>query len=200
MIAVHPEGARIPLFDGTDQANWQHPDGRSPQWPVSNGEMEVKDGDLRTKQGFEDFRVHVEFWLPNLPPDVTGQDRANSGVYLQERYEVQILDSYGDDTLADDEAGAIYAKKAPDVNAATPPETWQTYDITFRPARFDAAGNKTEDARISVVWNGVTVHDDVAVDGPTGGGAAEAATAGAIRLQDHGSKIRYRNVWVEPLT
>ncbi|MFT9667040.1 family 16 glycoside hydrolase [Streptomyces rhizosphaericola] len=200
MIAVHPEGARIPLFDGTDQANWQHPDGRSPQWPVSNGEMEIKDGDLRTKQGFEDFRVHVEFWLPNLPPDVTGQDRANSGVYLQERYEVQILDSYGDDTLADNEAGAIYTKKAPDVNAATPPETWQTYDITFRAARFDAAGNKTEDARISVVWNGVTVHDDVAVDGPTGGGAAEAATAGAIRLQDHGSKIRYRNVWVEPLT
>ncbi|MFF3812181.1 family 16 glycoside hydrolase [Streptomyces bacillaris] len=200
MIAVHPEGARIQLFDGTDQAGWQHPDGRTPQWPVGNGEMEIKDGDLRTKQGFEDFRVHVEFWLPNLPPDVTGQDRANSGVYLQERYEVQILDSYGDDTLADNEAGAIYTKKAPDVNAATPPETWQTYDITFRAARFDAAGNKTEDARISVVWNGVTVHDDVAVDGPTGGGAAEAATAGAIRLQDHGSKIRYRNVWVEQLT
>ncbi|MFE2291566.1 family 16 glycoside hydrolase [Streptomyces sp. NPDC059452] len=200
LIAVHPKGARIPLFDGTGRANWQHPDGRNPEWPVSGGEMEIRNGDLRTKQGFEDFRVHVEFWLPNLPPDVTGQDRANSGVYLQERYEVQILDSYGDDTLADDEAGAIYTKKAPDVNAATPPETWQTYDITFRAARFDSSGNKTEDARISVVWNGVTVHDDVAVDGPTGGGAAEAATAGAIRLQDHGSRIRYRNVWVEALT
>ncbi|MGW9367502.1 family 16 glycoside hydrolase [Streptomyces albidoflavus] len=200
MIAVHPEGARIPLFDGTDQAAWQHPDGRTPEWPVSGEEMEIAGGDLRTKQGFQDFRAHVEFWLPELPPDVTGQDRANSGVYLQERYEVQILDSYGDTTLADDEAGAIYTKKAPDVNAATAPETWQTYDITFRAARYDASGEKTEDARITVVWNGVTVHDDAAVDGPTGGGAAEDPTAGAIRLQDHGSKIRYRNVWVEPLT
>ncbi|WP_434795567.1 family 16 glycoside hydrolase [Streptomyces albidoflavus] len=200
MIAVHPEGARIPLFDGTGQAAWQHPDGRTPEWPVSGGEMEIAGGDLRTKQGFQDFRAHVEFWLPELPPDVTGQDRANSGVYLQERYEVQILDSYGDTTLADDEAGAIYTKKAPDVNAATAPKTWQTYDITFRAARYDASGEKTEDARITVVWNGVTVHDDVAVDGPTGGGAAEDPTAGALRLQDHGSKIRYRNVWVEPLT
>ncbi len=200
MIAVHPEGARIPLFDGTSQAAWQHPDGRTPEWPVSGEEMEIAGGGLRTKQGFQDFRAHVEFWLPELPPDVTGQDRANSGVYLQERYEVQILDSYGDTTLADDEAGAIYTKKAPDVNAATAPETWQTYDITFRAARYDASGEKTEDARITVVWNGVTVHDDVAVDGPTGGGAAEDPTAGAIRLQDHGSKIRYRNVWVEPLT
>ncbi|MGV9659487.1 family 16 glycoside hydrolase [Streptomyces koyangensis] len=200
MIAVHPEGARIPLFDGTSQAAWQHPDGRTPEWPVSGEEMEIAGGDLRSKQGFQDFRAHVEFWLPELPPDVTGQDRANSGVYLQERYEVQILDSYGDTTLADDEAGAIYTKKAPDVNAATAPETWQTYDITFRAARYDASGEKTEDARITVVWNGVTVHDDVAVDGPTGGGAAEDPTAGAIRLQDHGSKIRYRNIWVEPLT
>ncbi|MEV6460794.1 family 16 glycoside hydrolase [Streptomyces albidoflavus] len=200
MIAVHPEGARIPLFDGTGQAAWQHPDGRTPEWPVSGGEMEIAGGDLRTKQGFQDFRAHVEFWLPELPPDVTGQDRANSGVYLQERYEVQILDSYGDTTLADDEAGAIYTKKAPDVNAATAPKTWQTYDITFRAARYDASGEKTEDARITVVWNGVTVHDDVAVDGPTGGGAAEDPTTGALRLQDHGSKIRYRNVWVEPLT
>ncbi len=161
--------------------------------------MEVAGGDLRTKQGFQDFRAHVEFWLPNLPPDVTGQDRANSGVYLQERYEVQILDSYDDTTLADNEAGAIYTKKAPDVNAATAPETWQTYDITFRAARYDASGAKTEDARVTVVWNGVTVHDDVAVDGPTGGGATEAHGRGD-QAQDHGSKIRYRNVWVEPLT
>ncbi|NEE33621.1 DUF1080 domain-containing protein, partial [Streptomyces sp. SID7982] len=163
MITVHPKGARVQLFDGTDQAAWQHPDGRKPEWPVSDGAMEVAGGDLRTKQGFKDFRAHVEFWLPNLPPDVTGQDRANSGVYLQDRYEVQILDSYGDTTLADNEAGAIYTKKAPDVNAATAPETWQTYDITFRAARYDASGTKTEDARVTVVWNGVTVHDDVAI-------------------------------------
>lgn len=100
--------------------------------------------------------------------------------------------------LAANEAAAIYTKKAADLNAATAPETWLTYDIVFRAARFDAAGQKTEDARITVVWNGRKVHDDVAVDGPTGGGETESAAAGAIRLQDHGNKVRFRNVWIEP--
>ncbi len=113
---------------------------------------------------------------------------------------MQILDSYGDTTLATDEAGAIYQKKAPDVNAARPPETWQTYDIVFRAARYDAEGNKTSDARITVVWNGKKVHDDVAVDSPTGGGAPEGPAAAAIRLQDHGNAVRYRNIRIEPLS
>lgn len=199
LISVRPHGKRIPLFDGSSQAAWQHTDGRAVQWPLADGSMEVCCGDIRTKESFKDFTLHAEFWLPNLPPDVTGQNRANSGVYLQDRYEIQVLDSYGDTTLADNEAGAIYTKKAPDLNAATAPETWQSYDITFHAARFDAAGKKTADARVTVVWNGKTVHDNVAVDGPTGGGAPETATAGPIRLQDHGSKVRYRNIWIEPL-
>jgi hypothetical protein len=136
--------------------------------------------------------------VPKLPDDVTGQDRGNSGIYLQERYEIQILDSFGVEKLAPNEAAAIYNKKAADLNAATAPETWQTYDIVFRAARFDAAGQKTDDARITVVWNGRKVHDNVAVDGPTGGGDAESAAAGAIRLQDHGNKVRFRNLWIEP--
>jgi hypothetical protein len=162
--------------------------------------MEVCCGDLRTKQHFQDFKLHVEFRVPKLPDDVTGQDRGNSGVYLQDRYEVQILDSYGVKKLADNEAAAIYQKKAADLNASTAPETWQTYDITFRAARFDADGKKTSDARVTVVWNGKKVHDDVAIDGPTGAGAPESPAAGAIRLQDHGNKVRYRDVWVEPLS
>jgi hypothetical protein len=162
--------------------------------------MEVCCGDLRTKQHFQDFKLHVEFRVPKLPDDVTGQNRGNSGVYLQERYEVQILDSFGVEKLADNEAGAIYQKKAADLNASTAPETWQTYDITFRAARFRADGKKTSDARITVVWNGKKVHDNVAVDGPTGAGDPESAAAGAIRLQDHGNKVRFRDVWVEPLS
>ena len=161
--------------------------------------MEVCCGDLRTKDAYQDFKLHVEFRVPLLPDDVTGQDRGNSGVYLQDRYEVQILDSYGDTTLDTNEAGAIYLKKAPDVNASTAPETWQSYDITFRAARYDADGTKTADARVTVVWNGKKVHDDVAIDGPTGGGRPEAASTGAVRLQDHGNKVRYRNIWIEPL-
>ncbi|MFD4260809.1 family 16 glycoside hydrolase [Streptomyces sp. NPDC058534] len=200
MISVHPKGERVVLFDGADRAAWQHTDGRTAQWPLTDGGMEVCCGDLRTKQAFGDFKLHTEFWLPELPPEVTGQNRANSGIYLQERYEIQVLDSFGDTTPADDEAAAIYKQKAADANAARPPGTWQTYDITFRAARFDDKGVKTEDARVTVVWNGVTVHDNVAISGPTGAGAPEGPTAGAIRLQDHGNKVRYRNIWIEPLS
>ncbi|UUN26977.1 family 16 glycoside hydrolase [Streptomyces sp. FIT100] len=199
LISVHPRGSRVTLFDGADRSNWQHTDGHTVQWPLTGGGMEVCCGDIRTKDAYGDFRLHVEFWLPELPPDVTGQNRANSGVYLQERYEIQVLDSYGDTTPADDEAAAIYKQKAADANAARPPGTWQTYDITFRAARFDSNGTKVEDARVTVVWNGTKVHDDVALTGPTGAGAPEGPTAGAIRLQDHGNKVRYRNIWIEPL-
>ncbi|PRX49371.1 glucose/arabinose dehydrogenase [Prauserella shujinwangii] len=201
LISVREAGERITLFDGGDLTEWQHTDGRLASWPrVGDGAMEVCCGDLRTKDAFGDFRLHVEFKVPQLPPDVTGQDRGNSGVYLQERYEIQILDSYGDTTLANNEAGAIYNQKAPDVNAATPPETWQTYDITYRAARYDAAGNKVEDARVTLVWNGTVVHDNVAITGPTGGNIPEGPATGAIRLQDHGNPVQYRNIWIEPLS
>ena len=199
LLTLHRAGSRVALFDGTDRSSFQHGDGRMVEWPLVGDEaMEVCCGDIRSKQAFQDFRLHVEFWLPELPPDVTGQDRANSGVYLQDRYEIQILDSYGDDSPAANEAAAIYEQRAPDVNAARPPGTWQTYDITFRAARFDSAGTKTEDARVTVVWNGVTVHDDVALTGPTGGGAPEGPTAGPIRLQDHGNAVRYRDITIQP--
>ncbi|WP_416529745.1 family 16 glycoside hydrolase [Streptomyces coelicoflavus] len=202
LITVHRQGAGIALFDGTaaSQEQWQHTDGRKVAWPLAEERsMEVCCGDIRTKDAYQDFRLHVEFRVPLLPDDVTGQDRGNSGIYLQDRYELQILDSYGDTTPGTDEAGAIYLKKAPDTNAATAPETWQTYDIVFRAARFDENGAKTADARVTVVWNGRTVHDDVALDGPTAAGRAETPAAGAIRLQDHGNKVRFRNIRVEPL-
>ncbi|WP_406339548.1 family 16 glycoside hydrolase [Streptomyces sp. NBC_00649] len=201
-LDVRRPGARIDLFSGGSISTaWQHSDGRSAEWPhTAEKSMEVCCGDLRTKQHFQDFRLHVEFRVPKLPDDVTGQNRGNSGVYLQERYEVQILDSFGVEKLANNEAGAIYQKKAADLNASTAPETWQTYDITFRAARFGADGKKTSDARVTVLWNGKKVHDNVAVDGPTGAGDPESAAAGAIRLQDHGNKVRFRDVWVEPLS
>jgi hypothetical protein len=167
---------------------------------VSGGSAEVLGGDIRTKQAYGDFKLHAEFWLPNLPADVTGQARANSGIYLQDRYELQVLDTYGKATLANDDSAAIYQKRAPSANAGTAPETWQTYDVTFRAARWNGA-TKTENARVTVVWNGVTVHDNVAVDGPTGNGAAESPAALPIRLQDHGdpgANVRYRTIWIEP--
>lgn len=136
--------------------------------------------------------------MPLLPPEVTGQNRGNSGVYQQERYELQILDSFGDTTLDNNEAGAIYTVAPPLVNAATAPETWQTYDITYRAARYDEAGVKTENARITVIWNGRKVQDNLEIPHGTGGNIAEGPSTGAIRLQDHGNKVQFRNVWIEP--
>ncbi|GAA3988097.1 hypothetical protein GCM10022384_40000 [Streptomyces marokkonensis] len=203
LITVRPHGARVALFDGTaaSQEQWQHTDGRRVAWPLAEEtSMEVCCGDIRTKEAYQDFRMHVEFRVPLLPPDVTGQDRGNSGIFLQDRYELQILDSHGDTSPATDEAGAIYLKKAPDTNAATAAETWQTYDIVFRAARYDDSGRKTADARVTVAWNGEKVHDDIALDGPTASGRAETPAAGAIRLQDHGNKVRFRDIRVEPLS
>ncbi|MGW4109711.1 family 16 glycoside hydrolase [Actinosynnema sp. NPDC004786] len=193
---------RVVLYNGGGTEQWRNADGSAPSWPVANGSMEALGGDIRSRQVFGDFRLHLEFWLPNLPSNVTGQQRANSGVYLQDRYEVQILDSYGKQPLAADDAASIYLKRAASPNAGTAPQTWQTYDITFRAARYDGSGVKTENARVTVVWNGVTVHQDFAIDGPTGGGAAEGPSAGPLRLQDHGDpgeNVRFRNIWVEPL-
>ncbi|MDI1461109.1 DUF1080 domain-containing protein [Catellatospora sp. KI3] len=194
---------RIQLFDGTGLAAWENTDGSPAAWPVAGGSMESLGGNIRTRAKFGDFKLHGEWLEPVYPPDVTGQTRGNSGFYLQERYEIQVLDSYGDTTLANNEAGAVYLKRAPDRNMATAPNTWQTFDISFRAARFNAAGTKIEDARITVVWNGVVVHNNVAVNGPTGNGQAEGPTAGSIALQDHGDpgeNPRFRNIWIEPLS
>ncbi|MEV4481638.1 family 16 glycoside hydrolase [Micromonospora coxensis] len=194
--------SRVQLFDGDDLNAWQATGGGAATWPLANGSMESLGGDIRTKQTFGDFTLHVEWWQPTYPSTVMGQARGNSGIFLQDRYEIQVLDSYGDTSLDNTEAGAIYGRRPADSNAATAPETWQTYDITFRAARFDSSGNKTANARVSMRWNGVLVHDNVEITSPTGSGAPENPTAGPIRLQDHGdpgANIRYRNIWIEPL-
>ncbi len=200
--AVSGSGQRIQLFDGDDVALWQTTSGGNATWPFSGGSLESLGGDIRTRQAFGDFKLHVEWLEPTYPSNVTGQARGNSGIYLQDRYELQVLDSYGDTTLANDEAGSIYSRRAPDRNAATAPETWQSYDIVYRAARFDGSGNRIAEARVTIVWNGFVVHNDVTIAGSTGGGAAESAAPGPIRLQDHGdagANPRFRNIWLEPL-
>ncbi|GAA2410871.1 hypothetical protein GCM10010191_19820 [Actinomadura vinacea] len=199
-ITVTPT-KRITLFDGTNLDARESAGGGPAMWPVANGSMESLGGDIRTRGTFGDFRLHAEWNQPNYPPEVTGQARGNSGVYLQERYEIQVLESFGLPPAVDG-AGAIYSKQAPDVNAARPPRTWQTYDIVFRAARFDSHGTKTADARVTIWWNGRLVHNNVAVDSQTGAGRPEDPAPGAIRLQDHrdpGENPRFRNIWIERL-
>jgi hypothetical protein len=151
----------------------------------------------KTKQAdFQNYTLHVEFLLP-FKPLGRGQDRANSGVYMQDRYEVQVLDSFGLKGL-NNECGGIYSKTPPSVNMCFPPLVWQTYDIDFAAAKFDAEGRKTQNAVITVRHNDVTVHDKVEINGPTGGGKKEDPTGGAIQLQGHGNPVCYRNVWIVP--
>ena len=149
----------------------------------------------KTKQAdFQNYTLHVEFLLP-FKPLGRGQGRANSGVYMQDRYEVQVLDSFGLKG-ENNECGGIYSKTKPDVNMCFPPLVWQTYDIDFTAAKFDGEGKKTKNAIITVKHNNVLIHDNVEITGPTGGGKKEDATGGAIQLQGHGNPVYYRNVWL----
>ncbi|MFD5899286.1 MULTISPECIES: family 16 glycoside hydrolase [unclassified Streptomyces] len=193
---------RVSLFDGANLDAWESAAGGPAKWPVAGGSVESLGGDIRTKEKFGDFRMHAEWYQPDYPPEVTGQARGNSGVYIQERYEMQVLESFGVATPRIDDAGAIYRQKAPDVNAATAPRTWQSYDIEFRAARFNSDGDKVENARVTLRWNGKLVHKNVSIAGTTGAGRPEGPAPGHIRLQDHGDpgdNPRFRNIWIERL-
>jgi type 1 glutamine amidotransferase len=197
--ALAPAGARV-LFDGTSLDAWTHraqPDAAA-GWKLVDGAMEVVagTGDLVTRDALGDGLYHVEFMTPAMP-EATGQARGNSGVYLAGRYEVQVLDSYGLE-LGLGDCGSIYGKRVAAVNASRPPGRWQTYDIEFTAPRFDAAGAKTANARLTVWHNGRRVHADVEVDGPTAAGDGGEAPSGPLLLQDHGNPVRYRNVWFAP--
>ena len=169
------------------------------QWkPMPDGSVLIGKGDNRTKRDFGDMRLHLEFMTPFMP-DKGRQGRGNSGVYIQDRYEIQVLDSFGLESK-DGDCGGIYKVAAPKVNACLPPGRWQTFDITFTAARFDAGGKKTASARVTVLHNGTVIHQDQKIPGPTGGARSKAAVAVApLRLQDHGNPVRFRNIWVVEL-
>ena len=194
---------RIVLFDGADFSQWLGPGGKAPAWKIVGDAMEImpRKGSIYTKEEFRDFKLHIEFNIPQLPPNVKGQGRGNSGVYIQRRYELQILDSYGQPPRKN-EGGSIYKFKAPDKNVCKKPGEWQSYDIIFHAARFEGQGEnarKVKDVRMTVWQNGVLIHDDVKVPNKTGAGRPEGPEPGPILLQDHGNKVQFRNIWIVPL-
>src|SRR5688572_14817834 len=148
----------------------------------------------KTKQNFTNFMMHCEFILP-FKPAGRGQDRGNSGVYIQDRYEVQVLDSFGLKG-ENNECGGIYSQAKPSVNMCYPPLTWQTYDIDFTSAKFDASGKRIKPAIVTVKHNGVTIHDKYELKDKTGGGKPEGASGGPIQLQGHGNPVFFRNIWI----
>ncbi len=186
--AMPPAGARV-LFDGSGLEAWEG---------ARMTEDRLLQAGFRTKDSFTDFTLHLEFRTP-FKPLARGQSRGNSGVYILGRYEVQILDSFGLDGLIN-ECGAIYTRRAPDVNMCYPPLSWQTYDIDFQAARYDSTGQKTKNAQITVRHNGVAVHDNVAIPGPTGGAnrRPETGTPAPITIQNHGNPVHLRNIWIVP--
>lgn len=171
--------------------------------PQTDGSLQCDPGkgSILTKKEFGDIKLHVEFWLP-LMTGSFGQGRANSGVIINNLYEVQVLDSFGLVPSMGD-CGSVYNTARPLVNASLPPERWQTYDITFRAPRMNADGTVKEKARVTVELNGVKVQDNTAIEGATAGHEpgkppANAAT-GPLQLQDHSNHVRYRNVWLVEL-
>jgi hypothetical protein len=206
---VPPPADAIVLFDGKSLANWRHADaeGSAVKWKLADDYMEVvaRTGGIRSVQRFGDVQLHVEWATPPNPRDsVKGQARANSGVFLMERYEVQILDSYNNTTYPDGQAGAVYGQYPPLVNASRKPGEWQKFDIIFHAPRFKDDGSVASPARLTVFHNGVLVQDNVSLVGPTSNGRRDPYTKHAdalpISLQDHGDPIRFRNIWVRPLT
>ena len=184
-LGAKPPADAVVLFDGKSADKFD------------NGKL---DGDLlvqgvTSKQRFQSYSLHLEFMVSYMPSE-RGQGRANSGCYSQGRYEVQILDSFGL-SGENNECGGIYSIKKPDVNMCFPPLVWQTYDIDFTAAKYNSAGKKTDDARITVKHNGVLIHDNVALPkATTAAPVAEGPEPGPIYLQDHGNPVRFKNIWL----
>jgi hypothetical protein len=182
-----PDGAVVLFGAPGDEANWNG--GKLAK--LSDGEF--LDVGVTSKKAFGAFKAHIEFRLPWMP-NSSGQQRGNSGVYLQNRYELQVLDSFGL-SGENNECGGIYTQHKPRVNMCLPPLVWQTYDMEFTPAAFDADGKKTANARATIRHNGVVIHDNIEFPKECPGGQPEKPAPGVFQFQNHSDPVVFRNVW-----
>lgn len=195
-LGMPPTSDAIALLDGTSMDGWVRDPEKFCAQP--DGSVQICSSNFRTVQEFGDAEYHIEFMTPYMP-NARYQARGNSGVYLMGRYEVQVLDSFGS-APEWDLCGGIYKVAKPLVDAVLPPLTWQTYDIKFIAPRFDENGKKTANAKITVLHNGIVIHDRLELNDVTPGGISSTeAPTGPLMLQDHRDPVRYRNIWVRPL-
>jgi Domain of Unknown Function (DUF1080) len=202
-----PTSDAIVLFEGKDVGQWEYNDGRPAAWPVVDGILTCKSGtgNIYSKRKFGSAQIHVEFAVPSMP-NAHGQARANSGVYLQGRYEIQILDSFSNPTYSNGSAGALYGQYAPLVNVSRPPKEWQTYDIVFHAPKCGPDRQLATPGTVTVLYNGVLVQDNVAIRGrTTSSDNTDVCEDGPLMLQDHyhpdvkETFMQFRNIWVRPL-
>lgn len=205
-----PPSDAVVLFDGTAEsfsANWTDTKGGPSKWKVTDGAMESvrRAGYVQSKEKFGSCQLHIE-WASPAKVQGSGQGRGNSGVFLMGTYEIQVLDSYENQTYADGQAGALYGRSKPLVNASRKPGEWQSYDIIFHRPLFDKEGKVTRRATFTVLHNGVLIQDHTVLSGGTGWRGPHAASdykahpdKMPISMQDHGNPVRFRNIWVRPL-
>jgi hypothetical protein len=199
-----PPSDAIVLFDGSDLSQWKSDkDGGSAKWEIKDGVATVNGtGGISTKEAFGDCQLHLE-WATPAEVKGDGQGRGNSGVFLQGRYELQVLDSYKNKTYYHGQAGALYKQYAPLVNASLRPGEWQAYDIVFHAPRFDGEGKLLRPGTLTVLQNGVLIQDHVEIKGTTSGPGKPKYKAHPLKqplaLQDHHNPVRFRNIWIREL-
>jgi Domain of Unknown Function (DUF1080) len=202
-----PPSDAIVLFDGKDVSQWEYKDGRAAAWPVVDGVLTCKSGtgNIYSKRKLGSAQIHLEFAVPSMP-NAHGQARANSGIYLQGRYEIQILDSFNNPTYANGSAGALYGQYAPLVNVSRPPKEWQSYDIVFHAPKCGPDRQIATPGTVTVLYNGVLVQDNVTIRGrTTSSDNTDVCEDGPLMLQDHyhpdvkETFMQFRNIWVRPL-
>jgi hypothetical protein len=194
----------VVIFDGTNTDAFEHLDGSPIKWTLNgDGSMTVtpKSGDIRTKASFGSFQLHIEWRTPSVVKG-EGQGRGNSGIFLQDKYEVQVLDSYNNLTYSNGQASSIYKQTMPLVNACRPPGEWQSYDIIYKAPKFNKKGVKTSSAYVTVIQNGILTHNNTKIQGTTpyiGWPKNPPHEDGPLKLQDHGDLVSYRNIWLRKL-
>jgi len=194
-----PPADAVVLFDGKDLSKWTNGD----KWEIKDGYAVVRNSDITTKDSFGDYQLHVEFATPEVVKG-SGQGRGNSGIFLSNRYEVQVLDSFGNKTYFDGQCAALYKQMPPMANVSRKPGEWQTYDIVYTAPRFGDDKKLLKPGYVTVVHNGVVVHNHYELQGTTFFDRAPAyqphPPKQPIRLQNHGDLVKYRNIWLRELT